>query len=218
MTTRNRTQRLPGRAAFATLAVAALLAACGSDDSSGPATTTPAATPPATASAPPATTDVIPPGTVDGIDPLEDASMDPVTVAAANTETALLTDVRAARHEGYDRLVFVFKNALPGYDVRYVERPIIQDGSGDEMTVAGAAVVQVRMESALDADLEQEGAPPTYTGPTRFSPGTPEVAELVRTGGFEGVLTWAVGLNDRVDFRVLTLRDPPRLVIDFRNH
>ena len=215
-------QRLPGRAVLATLAVAALLAACGSDDSSGPATTatttTPAATEPATTSAPPATTDVVPPATVDGNDPMDDASTDPVTVPATNTATALLTDVRTARREGYDRLVFVFKNALPGYDVRYVERPIIQDGSGDEMTVAGAAVVQVRMESALDADLEQEGAPPTYTGPTRFSPGTPEVAELVRTGGFEGVLTWAVGLNDRVDFRVLTLRDPPRLVIDFRNH
>ena len=144
--------------------------------------------------------------------------MDPVTVAAANTETAFLTDVRAARHEGYDRLVFVFKNVLPGYDVRHVERPINQDGSGDEITVAGAAVVQVRMESALDADLEQPDAPQTYTGPTRFSPGTPEIAGLVRTGGFEGVLTWAVGLNDRVDFRVLTLQDPPRLVLDFRNH
>ena len=74
------------------------------------------------------------------------------------------------------------------------------------------------MGNALDADLAEEGAPPTYTGPNRFSPGTPEVIELVRTGGFEGVLTWAIGLNDRVDFRVLTLQDPPRLVIDVRNH
>jgi hypothetical protein len=37
-------------------------------------------------------------------------------------------------------------------------------------------------------------------------------------GGFEGVLTWAVGLQDPVDFRVTTLQSPPRLVIDFRNH
>ena len=32
------------------------------------------------------------------------------------------------------------------------------------------------------------------------------------------MLTWVAGLNDRVDFRVLTLQGPPRLVVDFRNH
>jgi hypothetical protein len=179
---------------------ALLLAGCGSEDDESPATT-------------PA-----PIETVDGIDPMDDASTAPFTVRASNTETALLTDVRASRHEGYDRVVFEFRNALPGYDVRYVERPVLQDGSGAEVTVDGAYVVQVRMENALDADLTQESAPRTYTGPQRFSPGTPEVVELARTGGFEAVLTWVVGVSDRVDFRVLTLLGPPRLVVDFRNH
>jgi hypothetical protein len=32
------------------------------------------------------------------------------------------------------------------------------------------------------------------------------------------VLTWAIGLEERVDFRVLTLTHPARLVVDFRNH
>lgn len=82
----------------------------------------------------------------------------------------------------------------------------------------GAAVAQIRMENALDADLTKSDAPRTYTGPNRFRPGTAEIAELARTGGFEGVLTWAAGLNDQVDFRVTTLTSPPRLVIDFRNH
>ena len=171
------------RSAFV-LAAAVLVAACGSDDAAEPVTTAPPATAPATAP-PPATATtapVVPPSTVDGIDPMDGASTDPVTVPATNTETALHTDVRAARHEGYDRVVFAFRNVLPGYDVRYIDRPVTADGSGDEVAVDGAYVVQVRMESALDADLEQEGAPPTYTGPTRFSPGTPEVVELVRTG------------------------------------
>ena len=185
-------------------AVALLLGGCGTNDDE-PAATTQATTGTQTE-------------TVDGIDPMDDASTDPVTVPATNTETALLTDVRAARHEGYDRVVFEFGNVLPGYDVRYVEKPVHQDGSGLVVPVAGTYVVQVRMENALDADLTQESAPLTYTGPQRFSPGTPEVVELVRTGGFEAVLTWVVGLNDRVDFRVLTLQGPPRLVVDFRNH
>ena len=146
------------------------------------------------------------------------ASTAPIVAKAKNTRTALLTDVRAARHEGYDRVVFAFKNALPGYDIRYVQRPITEDASGRVVAVDGAYVVRVRMENALDADLTKASAPRTYTGPTRLAPPTPEVASLVRTGGFENVLTWAIGLRDRVDFRVTTLSGPPRIVVDFRNH
>jgi hypothetical protein len=152
------------------------------------------------------------------IDTLPGASTKPVVVAAKDKVTALLTGVRAARHEGYDRVVFQFANTLPGYDVRYVKRPVHQDGSGKVMRVNGTYVVQIRMLNALDADLTKTGAPRTYTGPIRFSPRTPEVVELVRTGGFEAVLTWTVGLHDRVDFRVSALKAPARLVIDFRNH
>jgi hypothetical protein len=153
-----------------------------------------------------------------GIDTMRGASTRPIRVAATNKQTALLTDVRAARHEGFDRVVFQFGNALPGYDVRYVSPPVHQDGSGKVVPIAGNDVVQIRMENALDADLTQPSAPPTYTGRQRFTPDTPEVVELARAGGFEGVLTWVAGLQDRVDFRVTTLTAPPRLVVDFRNH
>jgi hypothetical protein len=150
-------------------------------------------------------------------DPLAGASTQPATVKATNTNIALLDDVRAARHAGYDRVVFQFGGEMPGYDVRYVKRPVVEDGSGKTVDVKGAAVLLVRMENALDADLTKSDAPRTYTGPVRFSPATSEVAELVRTGGFEGVLTWAIGLNGEPGFRVMALQGPPRLVIDVRN-
>lgn len=153
-----------------------------------------------------------------GIDTMPGAATRPVHVPATNQKTALLTDVRAARHEGFDRIVFQFRDALPGYDVRYVARPVRQDGSGKVVPIAGNYVVQVRMENALDADLTKPSAPMTYAGPQRFTPGTPEVAELARVGGFEAVLTWAAGLQERVDLRATTLTAPPRLVVDFRNH
>ena len=47
---------------------------------------------------------------------------------------------------------FQFRNGLPGYDVRYVERPVVADGSGDEVAVDGSAVLLIRMEPALDAE------------------------------------------------------------------
>jgi len=145
---------------------------------------------------------------------LEGASTDPVVSDGGATETALLTDVRAARHAGYDRVVFEFRNGVPGYGVRYVEPPVRADGSGAEVTVAGGAVLLVRMEPALDADLSQESAPRTYTGPTRFSPDTAAIVELVRSGGFEAVLTWAAGVDEERPFRVTRLENPARIVLD----
>ena len=72
----------------------------------------------------------------------------------------------------------------------------------------------VRMEPALDADLTQESAPRTYTGPSRLSPDTAVVVELVRTGGFEAVLTWAAGVDEERPFRVTRLESPARIVVD----
>jgi hypothetical protein len=77
------------------------------------------------------------------------------------------------------------------------------------------------MEPASGFDLSVPEGELVYTGPRRLEgadAGTSVVREIVRTGDFEAVLTWAVGLSDRVDFRVTTLDGPPRLVIDFRNH
>lgn len=197
--------------------VGVLLAGCGGGGGKAARTTTTTPPPgPATATTPPPATSA--PAATTGIDTMPTASTRPVSVRAANKATALLTAVRAARHEGYDRIVFEFANALPGYDVRYVQPPIRQDASGTVVPVKGAFLLRVRMDDALDADLTKPSAPKTYTGPQRFDPGTPEIAELVRAGGFEAVLTWVAGLRDRVDFRVTSLQSPPRLVVDVRNH
>jgi hypothetical protein len=40
------------------------------------------------------------------------------------------------------------------------------------------------------------------------------VTEVVATGDFEGVLSWAIGLRKATVFRVSELTAPPRLVID----
>ena len=203
-------------------AAAALLLACGG--ASRTATTTSPSTAPTTATSTPTSTTATAPATSTpstpqaGIDTMAGASTRPVHVHSTNKQTALLTAIRASRHEGFDRVVFEFRNGLPGYDVGYVSRPVHQDPSGKTMSIAGNHVVQIRMQNTFDADLTQPSAPATYTGPRRIRPGTPEVVELARIGGFEGVLTWGAGLQDRVDFRVIALTAPARLVVDFRNH
>ena len=156
-----------------------------------------------------------------GIDPLEGASTTPVEGAAKGSDTALLERVAVGRHEGYDRVVFQFRNALPGYKVEYVLPPLKEDGSGNPVTIKGNALVVVRMEPASGFDLNTGEGVMTYKGPKRIdgsSSGTSVVQEVVRAGDFEAVLTWAIGLSDKVDFRVRTATSPSRLIVDFRNH
>lgn len=171
--------------------------------------------------APPATSGTTTETETGGIDPLEGAGTEPVTGTVEQTQWALLERVAVARHEGYDRVVFQFRNARPGYRVAYVEAPLREDGSGNTVEVAGSAFVLVRMEPASGFDLETAEGVLVYKGPRRIAgseAGTSVVREVVRTGDFEAVLSWAIGLDDTVDFRVLTLDGPPRLVVDFRNH
>jgi hypothetical protein len=156
-----------------------------------------------------------------GIDPLTGAGTTPVKAAAAGSETALLERIALGRHEGYDRVVFQFKNDLPGYRVEYVQPPLKEDGSGNPVSIDGNAVVVVRMEPASGFDLNTGEGVLVYKGPKRIegsSAGTSVVKELARTGDFEAVLSWAIGLSDKVDFRVTTATSPDRLIVDFRNH
>jgi hypothetical protein len=152
---------------------------------------------------------------------LEGAATTPVVGQAAGHETALLERIAVGRHEGYDRVVFQFRNDLPGYRVEYVQPPLKEDGSGNPVEIQGGAIVLVRMEPASGFDLGTPGGVMVYKGPKRIqgsSAGTSVVRELVRTGDFEAVLSWAVGLTDKVDFRVRTATSPSRLIVDFRSH
>lgn len=202
-----------------------LLAACGDD------TTTTAGTTSTTAAPGSSTTSTTVSGNGDGgsttttatdggIDPLEGAGTDPVSSDPADAGYGQLTDIEIGRHEGYDRVVFTFSgDSLPGYVVEYTTPPITEDASGNELDIDGSAFLRVRMEPASGFDMNT--GQPSYNGPSEIrgtAAGTSEIVELQRAGDFEAVLTWVIGLADKVDFLVDTLSSPARLVIDVRNH
>jgi hypothetical protein len=198
---------------FLGLSVAALLAfsGCGGDGDDG----TPVAKPPTT------TTNATTTTTPDGIDPLEGAATTPVQSEVVQGEISLLERVAIGRHEGFDRVVFQFRNRVPGFRVEYVQPPLKEDGSGNVVKIEGNAFVLVRMEQASGFDLTVDEGELVYKGPRRLAgsaAGTAVLREVVRTGDFEAVLSWAVGLEDKVDFRVRTAASPARLIVDFRNH
>ena len=142
----------------------------------------------------------------------------PPITAPAGEDRAYLTGVTAeATAGGGTRVVFEFDPVVPGYSIDYVEGPVTEDGSGDEVAVEGEAVLSVRMENASAARIDGEKVTRTYTGPDRVAAGgTPSaVVEAVDAGDFEGAVTWVLGLRRRAPtLSVSTLGGPARLVID----
>jgi hypothetical protein len=130
-------------------------------------------------------------------------------------DTAHLVDVRLADNDGFDRVVLEFADRVPGYTVGYQSLPAHADGSGAEIPLPGAnAMVKVSLNPATGGGWS--GDTRTYFGPSTVAADTTVVTEVKSAGDFEAVLTWVVGLRDKVPFRILVLGGPPRLVIDFQ--
>ena len=137
-------------------------------------------------------------------------------VSTPPAQRGLLTAVVATKEATYTRVIFQFRGALPGYTIDYGRRPLVQEGSGDEVNVEGDEVLVVRFEPSSGFDLEAGEGKPTYTGSKRISVGgnSDPVREVVQVSDFEAVLEWAIGLNGKRPFRTATAVNPPSLVID----
>jgi hypothetical protein len=134
--------------------------------------------------------------------------------------TRLLTDVRVGAHGCYERVTFELKpgqgeaDGPVGWKAAYEPGPITEDGSGRSVNVKGAAFLVVTL-SATGADLSQEAAPATYTGPTSIEAAdATRIRQVRKTGDFEGVVTWVIGLDKKRPFRVSTESGPARVVVD----
>jgi hypothetical protein len=135
----------------------------------------------------------------------------PVVAQAERAAPApLLTGVRASHHPGFDRVVFDFYGGVPSSrQLAYVSR-LIADPRGTEIPVAGRTILQVRFEAAR-GHKDSNGAD---TSPNRVVFPLPNVLTVVQSGDFEGVVTYGIGLAKRQSYRVSTLSNPPRVVVD----
>jgi hypothetical protein len=121
----------------------------------------------------------------------------------------LLRAVSAASSSGYDRIVFeVSGDSLPGYHVEYPRRPVVRCGSGDPVTVAGAAQLLVRLAPARAHDE----AGRVSIAERDVAPGLPVVKEMKQVCDFEGQVEWVLGLAARRPYRVAEVNG--RLVLD----
>jgi len=148
---------------------------------------------------------------------LPDASEAQHSAPADGTGTALLKTVRVGRNPGFERIVFEFEgDSMPGYRVQWIDGPVLADGSGEPVDVTGEAFLEMVMEPASGVDLSAPQLSIVYDGPDRIPVAgqTELITDLVRTGDFEAVLSWAAGTTEKVPFRVLRLKSPTRIVVD----
>ena len=138
----------------------------------------------------------------------------PATQAAAPPISTLVA-IRAASHlqasPRYERVVFEFSGPVPQTNVRYVPQ-LIADGSGLPVRITGNAILEITMRPA-----QAHNAQGRVTAPARIKLGLRNVKEVVRSGDFEAVVSYGIGLAHRSPIRVRTLTRPSRVVVDFLN-
>ena len=210
------------------MTLALICAACGDDDAKpaatpslvGSAATSASATnAPSSATTATASTKAASIPQADGtIDPLNPGDTRTITVKANPGDfsgQALLKDVRMGVHPeqgGWDRIVFEFAGpSLPPATIGYVASAS-QCGSGAAVALKGGAVLNVRFSQAAAHD---QSAQPTFTPKDLSGPGT-TILEANSSCDFEGVVSWAVGIKAKQNFKVTTLQNPTRLVIDVK--
>jgi hypothetical protein len=130
-----------------------------------------------------------------------------------NDFPTLLTGVRTAKHEGYDRIVMEFKDRVPGYRVEYIDKPVRDCGEGKEIPLAGDSWLEIRMYP-VDGHT-QEGQPTIVERQRKLD--LPLMLESKQTCDFEAVVTWVLGVTRPNPYRILELKDPPRLVVDVKH-
>ncbi len=144
--------------------------------------------------------------TTAGCKPPAGMATSPQVSPTPGDETMYLTNVTAHTDHCGDRITFDFKKSGapgPGFKVSYepAASAKLEDGSGKPIEIEGSAFLVVRLAPAMTAEISGEEVKPTYTGPRRIRPeGFSFVLNVVKTGDFESVVTWVIGLEEKRPF------------------
>lgn len=195
---------------FATLflVVALFLASCRDGDGTVRPPPIPPASPTPAGSLPPVDGTVAPQNPGDTLPVIIKPNPDPVTGIAT------LTDVRVGAHPeqgGWDRIVFEFRDSLPGGKIEYVD-VAHACGSGEVVRLSGRRLLLVSFEPA---NAHDDAGRSTIRANRVTGPGN-AILESRQICDFEAHVDWAVGVSGEQRFKVTTLRNPTRLVIDVK--
>jgi len=121
---------------------------------------------------------------------------------------AQLFAIATGCHPTFDRFVVRIASGNPGYDVRYALR-ILADPSGTRLSLQGKKQIKVVIRPARG-----HTAAGSNLLASTLTPLCPNLRQVKKAGGFEGVVSFGLGLARRTGFRVFRLTGPTRIVID----
>lgn len=150
--------------------------------------------------------------TNDPVGYLGDPDTDPEQNWPESVPGLMVSNVRVASHDGFDRVVFdLAGEGDPGWFTNYTAHPA-QQGSGNPVPIEGSVALMVGIHGTpypFDLDLDMEFPDHgTY-------PGAGNVTEVIYTSLFEARTEFVIGLTEELPYSVTVLEEPKRLVIDF---
>jgi hypothetical protein len=124
-----------------------------------------------------------------------------------------VVNLRYGHHELFDRVVIRIRGSFPGGHASF-QRNFTYDGSGNPVPIRGRAGLRVAVTPAYAHD---DAGNNVYRGPRLARPRFQTLKALAFTGDFEGVVSFAFALRHRAPYRIFTLNEPRRIVIDVRH-
>ncbi|TCK00332.1 AMIN-like domain-containing (lipo)protein [Nocardia alba] len=133
--------------------------------------------------------------------------------SSSGYSTATVGDVRAGRHDCFDRVVIDLSGPVAGYRVGYVDT-VTMDGSGAAVPLRGGGALQVMVQAPAYDGAGNSTYHPADRAELVDLRGYPTLRQVAWAGSFEGQSTIGLGVRARLPFRVTTFDSPARVVID----
>jgi hypothetical protein len=122
--------------------------------------------------------------------------------------------IRVSKNKGFDRVVFEFDSGKPTYVLQYLPANLYPTEGGDKpIKAAGNYFLMLNIYYFAVGD-EMPCKLKTYP---KKKLDFPTLIQLQEGGWFEGIIDYLIGVKDKKPFRVIELRNPTRLVIDFKH-
>ena len=138
----------------------------------------------------------------------------------ADMSRAHLVNIRAGRHECFDRIVFDIDGPAGGYAVRY-RAQVTQIASGEPVPLRGGAFLEVIVRVPAHDDDGQSTYPRAGRRHLVNVRGFSTFRQAAWAGTQEGLTAIGLGVRARLPFRVLVLAGPgagSRIVVDVAHH
>lgn len=132
-------------------------------------------------------------------------------------EASYVKTVRAAKQNGFDRVVFEFEGPVPNYRVEYLKSRFYEsEGGRQRIRQPGNAFVLVNM-FLIPTEEKQFKLSEAKDFVPKGSLRMPALQSVKDKQLFEGYYDFLLGVRSRKPYRVTELANPSRLVIDFKH-